>query len=358
MPPLSVLISDGDPSDAFHDQFSTIIRLESRLRGDHSEDVTGPAHQRWVVKHLTEVAQAQGFPMQLPTQATAFNVHAGEFITPPPAQTTIFGHSGYTTPWHENFNLADQGVFDSSGPYYPAAQNIAFHRLSRPPSPYHPFDPAERAAYRAIVRAQLLQSCGQRAESQPHASSECFDHTSDAFIRSSDNLPRFEPPTTPPNNFSGVRSPFTPPNQSPRLRGQTAPPESPESLSDLVANTTIRASTEPIAESRMGSLTAPDCYKSIEVYAIDVQTGDYIQSVKNPGEVMDHYPCEDLDHEPIGENEARPVSPNGGLRIRFKGADGSTRTKVFKGLDKVRVLRQVAKDHDDGEKEVKKEESQ
>ena len=75
---------------------------------------------------------------------------------------------------------------------------------------------------------------------------------------------------------------------------------------------------------------------------------------------MDHYPCEPLDYEPIGENEARPVNTNGGLRIQFKGADGTIRAKVFKGLDKVRILREVAKDDDDDqeaaeEEEVKKE---
>ena len=66
---------------------------------------------------------------------------------------------------------------------------------------------------------------------------------------------------------------------------------------------------------------------------------------------MDHYPCEDLDRQPIGEHEARPVSPNGGLRIHFKGADGTVRTKFFKGLDKVEVLREVAKKDYDADDE-------
>lgn len=71
---------------------------------------------------------------------------------------------------------------------------------------------------------------------------------------------------------------------------------------------------------------------------------------------MDHYPCEVLDHQPISEHEARPVSPDGGLRIQFKGADGTIRTKVFKGLERVEVLREVVSK--DEEKEVKKEEGQ
>lgn len=73
---------------------------------------------------------------------------------------------------------------------------------------------------------------------------------------------------------------------------------------------------------------------------------------------MNHYPCAYLDHQPISEYEAGPVSPDGGIRIIFKGADGTIRTKVFKGLDKVQVLREVAKqNNDDGDKgkEVKKE---
>ena len=69
---------------------------------------------------------------------------------------------------------------------------------------------------------------------------------------------------------------------------------------------------------------------------------------------MDHYPCEDSDHEPIEDNKARPVNINGRLRIQFKGAEGTICTKVFKGLDKVQVLREVVKAAD-GEVEVKKE---
>lgn len=336
--PLSVLISDGDPSDAFFHQFSTIIRLESRLQGDHSEDVTGPARQRWAVRHLTEVAQAQGVTSQLPAHASTLNVHAREFRTPPPAQATTSNRSERITPWYENFNLADQGVPSSI--------------LSRPASPYNPFDPAELAAYRAVIRAQLLESSNPRAARQQSAPSEHFDQISDSFQRADHNVPLTQPPSTPPNNLPRVRYPSTPPNRPLRHRRHTS---STDSLPELLANSTLRASTEPIAQpTRMGSLTASGHYKALEVYALEVQIGDYIQSVKYPGKVMDNYPCEELDDQPIEENEARPVNTNGRLRIQFKGADGTICTKVFKGLDKVQVLREVAK-ADEVEVEVKKE---
>ncbi|CAF9911030.1 MAG: hypothetical protein ALECFALPRED_007055 [Alectoria fallacina] len=370
--PLSILVSDGDPSNAFHDQFSTIIRLESRLQGDHSEDIIGPARQRWVVRHLIEVARAQRFTSQRPTaqtstlnvhapefftpsstRASTLNVHAPEFVTPPPAQATTISRSERVTPWYEHFNLADQGLyFDSFGPQ---PRITPFNRLSRHPSPYTPFNPAELAGYRAVVRAQLLQS----SESQHNAPSGQINHTPDSFIRPSPTLPHTQPPSTPPNNFPRVRYPSTPPNRPIRHRRHTPSTDS-DSLPELLDRSTLRASTEPIVESAgMGTLTAPEHYQPFEIYALEVQRGDFIQSVKNPGEVMDHYPCDALDYEPIGENEARPVNANGGLRIQFKGADGTIRAKVFKGLDKVRVLREVAKDDDDdaeaAEEEVKKE---
>lgn len=300
--PLSVLISDGDASKAFHHQFSTIIRLESCLHGDHSEDITGPARQRWAVRHLTEVARAQGFTSQLPTHAqgttlnvhapdfitpppaysTRLNVHAREFITPPPTQATTSNHSERIAPWYENFNLADQGV--SFGPYYPQPSTIPFNNLSRTPSPYNPLNPAELAGYRAAVRAQLFQSSDQRAESQHSLSNDHLDHKPDLFSHPSHNFLRgARLPSTPPNNFSRVRYPSTPHNRSARRPHQISPTDS-DSLPDLFTNNTQRSNTEPIAQSAsMGSLTAPDHYKHITVYAVDVQNGDYIQSVKNPG---------------------------------------------------------------------------
>lgn len=388
---------------AFHHQFSTIIRLESRHHRDLSEDIIGPARKRWVIRHLTEVAQAQGFTLQLSAQRSTLNVHAQEFITPSPAQTATSGRSGHVTPWYDDFYLADQGVFDSSGRQLPAASTIASHHLSRPPGPYHPFDPIELSAYRATVQAQLGHSSNQQAQSQRSASGSASGRHVDSHLDSlrcqSHSHPLSRPPTTPPNHFPRVRYPSTPPNRSVRRhhhhhRRQTS---SLEDLSNLVANTTLRANTESIAQSKMGSLSAPDHYRPLEIYAVEIQIGDYIQSATNPGtqrrsiffpvhsnstlstptfvvsamifptknttdsyftsplgEVMDHYPCSDLDHQPIGESEARPVSPNGGLCIQFKGADGTTSTKVFKGLDKVQVQREVLA-NDDEKVEVKKE---
>ena len=47
---------------------------------------------------------------------------------------------------------------------------------------------------------------------------------------------------------------------------------------------TLRANTEPIVESkRMSSLAAPEHYEPVEVCAVEVRNGDFIQSVKNPG---------------------------------------------------------------------------
>ena len=61
---------------------------------------------------------------------------------------------------------------------------------------------------------------------------------------------------------------------------------------------------------------------------------------------MAHHPCDIPDHQPTVQDEDddddnAPVSASGGLRIQFKGADGTIRTKVFRGLDKVEVLREV-----------------
>ena len=282
MPPLSVHISNSDPSTAFHDQFSTIIRLESRLYGDYSEDVKGRARRRWVVNHVTDVARAQGFTSSPPAQATTLNVHAREFITPPPAQATTASRPVHSTPWYENFNLADQGVYDSPSPYHPT-ELIDESYTSRPLTPYTAFDPTELAQYRAVIREQLVQSSSQRAENQRSAFGGNLDYSSDSLPQASQNVTRSRLPTTPPNNFPRVRYPYTPPNR-PHRRLHLASPT--ESLSDLVADTTlrsVRASTEPLAEARMGSLTAPDHYQPLEIYALEVEVGDYIQSVKNPG---------------------------------------------------------------------------
>ena len=278
MPP-SVLTGNGGPSDAFYDQFSTIIRIESRLNGDHSEDVMGPARQRWVVRHAAEVAQAQAFTPHLPAQGTPVNVHAREFTTPPYAQTAKFSRPGHTTPWYENFNLADQGVQNSSGPYRPPASVTPAHSIPYPPNAYRPFDPAEQAAYRAAVQAQLFPSYTQQVGTYPGVSSEHYYHY---------NAGPFHEPTYPNTHFHGrstppsfTRYPSTPPNQPTRHDGRTP---SVDSIYDLISNSTLRANTEPIAQSaRMSSLAAPDHYELIEVSALEVRNGDFIQSVKNPG---------------------------------------------------------------------------
>lgn len=268
MPPLTATVSDGDPSDAFHDQFSTIIRLESHLHRDHSEDaMMGPARRHWVMRHLAEVAQAQGFT-SVSTQGTPFNVHARDFVTSPSAQTMMSDIDGYSTPWYEKFNLVNQEVLESRRPSYPSGPSRAFN-------------PAELAEYRVVVRAQLVHSSNQHSGSQHNTSGGRFDHTSDPSLGSIHNLPRFQPPSTPPNNRLRVRYPSTPPNQSFRRHHQITPPDSPP---DLVTRTTLRASTEPPTQPpSMGSLTAPDHYKPYEIYALEVEIGDYIQSVKNPG---------------------------------------------------------------------------
>ena len=279
--PLSVPTSNGDVSDAFFNQFSTIIRIESRLRGDHSEDVIGPARQRWAIKHLAEVAQAQGFSSQPPIQETALNVHAREFITPPPAWRVTSNRSAHTTPWYENFNLADQGIRNSSGPYRPPAAN---RYISRPPNSYRPFDPAELASYRAAVEAQLFpRNNTQRVVSTPNGPyyHHDYNNNADPFTFPNDPHPHSQPLSTPSPR---VRYPSTPPNRPARHYRRTP---SAESLSDLVGSTSLRANTEPIAESaKMSSLAAPDHYEPIEVYALEVRNGDFIQSVKNPGTWM------------------------------------------------------------------------
>ena len=275
--PAPVLINDGDASDAFFDQFSSIIRLEARLNGDNSEGVTGPAHQRWAVRHLAEVAEAQGFTVRPATQGTPFNVHAQEFITPPSAQTATFNHSGYTTPWYENFNLADQGIPDSSGHYRPPAEN---QRFARPPNAYRPFDLAEQAEYRAAVQTRLFPHGThgtQRVFSAPQRPYRAYNDM-DQQIYITRAAPYFQLPSTRPaaNRYSS-----TPLNQPAGYHGRTP---SLESLPSIVTNTTLHANTEPIAQSaRMSALAAPDHYEPIEIHALEVRNGDFIQSVKNPG---------------------------------------------------------------------------
>ena len=288
--PLSVPTGNGgDASDAFFHQFSTIISTESRLQGDNSEDATGPARRHWATRHLAKVAQAQGFTsQQLPTtqEAAALNVHAREFVIPPPhaARKATYNRAGYNnTPWYENFNLADQGVRNSSGPYRPPAVN---RRTSRPPNSYRPFDPAELEAYRAKVEAQLFPHGNtQRVVSAPdeayhHYDYNYDDNNADPSTFPHDAQPHPEPgpqlPSTPPPR---VRYPSTPPNRPARGHRHTL---SAESFADLVGST--RANTEPIAESaRMSSLAAPEHYEPVEVCAREVREGDFIQSVRNPG---------------------------------------------------------------------------
>ncbi|CAF9919273.1 hypothetical protein IMSHALPRED_004572 [Imshaugia aleurites] len=332
-------------SNAFHNQFSTIIRLEARLQGDHSEDVTGPAHQFWVLKHLAEVAEAQGFTSRPLMHTTTLNVHARELSTPHHAQATTTNRSEHITPWYDSFNLADQGVCEPSGPQAPAVSPSVF---THPADIYSPFDHTELAAYRAVIRAQLLSSSDAATPNPQSAPRECVNHASDPVRHRNLNPQIPQRPSTPRNNFPRGY-PSTPPNRSARHHHRRQTSQLDFLPDHFTHNATLRASTEPLAEPTMTSLTAPDHYKPFEVYALDVQIGDYIQSVKNPGEVTDHYPCSNLDHAPIGEHNARPVSPNGGLRIQFKGADGTVRTKVFNGLEKVQVLREVLG------KEVKRE---
>lgn len=263
MSPHAVLISDNDLSNAFHDQFSTIIRLESRLQGDHSEDVTGPAHQLWVVRHLTEVAHAQRITSQLPAQMMTANVHAPEFITPSHARVATASRSQHITPWYDNFFLADQRITDSSSP-----------------NRYNLFDPAELATCPTATRAQLRESSDQNVRNQYNATIGRVDSTTYSVHGSTSRHP-----STPPNTFPRAQYPSTPPNQSSRHHHRRRTSQL-DFLPDLTANrsyTTVRASTEPTAESRMGSLAAPDHYQPFEVRALDVQIGDHIQSVQNPG---------------------------------------------------------------------------
>ena len=278
MPP-SPLTSNGDASDAFFDQFSTIIRLESRLNGDNSEDAVGPARQRWAVRHLAEVAEAQGFTSQLPTEGTLGTFvnsgHTQEFITPLPAQGGTSTPPYFSTPWYTHFYLADQGISTVSGPYRPPAVN---QRISHPENSYRPFDPAEQAAYRAAVQAQLSPQNTQRVVTAPNGSTSNCNYDPDPHNFPEHAHPRPQLPITPSPR---VRYPSTPPNRPARHHRQTP---SAESLPDLTANTSLRANTEPIAESaNMSSLAAPDHYEPIEVYALEVKNGDFIQSVKNPG---------------------------------------------------------------------------
>ena len=272
--PLSVPISNNNPTDAFHEQFSAIIRYESRLRGNYSEAITGPARRRWVVMHLAEVAHAQGFRSQVPSQATTWNVHAQEFTTPLSAQTATTSRYGNTAPWYNNFNLADQGVVNTSGPYRPPRSSLtANQHATYSPNAYRPFDPAELAAYRDLVQAQLaVQQSFRPYETSVHNVNSNTNHQTI-------NHPRVRIPSTPP---SRVRYPSTPLNRPARYAPQPSPTGS--IPSHVTSTTTLRANTEPIAQSaRMGSLTAPDHYEPFEVYALEVRNGDFIQSVKYPG---------------------------------------------------------------------------
>lgn len=237
--------------------------------------MAGPAHYHWVIKHLADVARAQGFTSSPPAQATALNVHAQDFVTPPPpAHTTTSRRPAHRTPWYENFNLADQGVYDPSDPYHPPSPTTEPHPLSRSQTPYTAFTPDELAHYRAVVREQLVQSSNQPTGPWPLAPRGRSD-----YIPNSPQDPGQIP--TPSNFHPRVRYPSTPPNR-PHRRFNIA--SSTESLSDLVADTRLRASTEPLAEAKMPTpLAAPEHFVPTEIYALEVRVGDYIQSVKNPG---------------------------------------------------------------------------
>lgn len=270
--PQSAPINNSDPSAAFYDQFSLIIRLESRLRRDNSEDITGPAHQRWAARHLAEVAQAQGYNSRLPAEETNFN--ARHFVAPPPAQTATNNHLGHVTPWYDNFNLADQGVLDSSGPYRPPTSTSLTQYTSHPPNSCAPFTPAERAAFHATVQTPpLFRNSTQRVPSV-FAERDNYNYNSDPFVLPNHNHQPSQIPSTPPSH---VRHSFpsTPPNQivisHPRASSVEFSP-------DLFGNRTLRTNTEPIAQSaRMSEFKAPDHYKEYEIYALEIQVGDYIQ---------------------------------------------------------------------------------
>ena len=285
MPPLSV--ADNGPSTAFHYQFSDIIRVESRLRCDNSEDMTGPAHNRWVTQHLwdiaqaqgfTDMSQAQGFTLPLPTEPSALNVHAQEFVASPTSQAATGSHSEHLRPWYDNFYLADQDGPDSSDYQLPATQTAASHN---PSSRYRPFDPLELSEYRAAVQAHLF---GQDGASGNAFSSP--DQFPDPYPHSHQSHPYPELPTTPPTNVPHVRFPSTPPNRSTgqnqhHHRRQTS---SLDDLSTLTTHTAPCLSTEPPIQSRTGSpAAAPDHYKALTIYALEINIGDYIQSIDNPG---------------------------------------------------------------------------
>ena len=282
MPPLSV--PNNSPSTAFHDQFSEIIRLESRLHCDYSEDITGPVHARWVTQHLWDVARAQGFTLLPPTEPSTLNVHAQEFIASPISQSATDSRLEHARPWYDNFYLADQDGPDSSGYQLPATRTAAFHN---PPSRYRPFDPLELSEYRAAVQAQLFN---QRTNNQNGASGNAFSGPTnqfpDLFLHSRNSPPYPQLPTTPPTNLPHVRYPSTPPDRSTRQnhhhhRRQTS---SLDDLSNLTTHTALCVSTEPTVQSRTDSPSAaPDHYKALTIYAIEIHIGDYIQSIDHPG---------------------------------------------------------------------------
>lgn len=368
MAPLSV--ADNGPSTAFHHQFSDIIRIESRLHRDNSEDMTGPAHTRWVTQHLwdiaqaqgfTDIAQVQGFTLPPPTEPSNLNVHAQEFVASPTSQAATDSRSDqtlveHTRTWYDNFYLADRDGPDSSNNQLPATQTAASHN---PPNRYSPFDPLELSEYRAAVQAHLLS----QNDKLSNAYSGPTDQFPDPYLHSHQSPPYPEIPTTPPTNVPHVRYPSTPPNRSTRQnnhhhRRQTS---SLDNLSNLTTITALCLSTESSIQSRTDSPSAaPDHYKALTIYAIEIHVGDYIQSIDNPGKVKSHSPVSTLDPETLTTtNDARPVSTNGGLRIQIEGADGVLHTQIFKGLEKVQILRYVgSKDAVavDGAEKVKKEE--
>ena len=253
--------------------------MEARLHGDHSEDVAGPAYRHWVVRHLNDVAQAQGFTSPPSAQATTLNVHAQEFVTPPPAQAKTYNRPPvHSTPWYENFNLADQGVYDPSGPYHPTEPIPESPPPFRSRTPYTAFDPDELAQYRAVIREQLVHS----AEKQPSAFHGRLDYSSKSHQDSHNHIhTRSRLPTTPPNNYPRVRYPSTPPNIPHRHLHLASSPTEP--LSDFTNDTTLRslrASTEPLAEARMGSLTAPDGLDKVHVLREVVAKDGEVEEVK------------------------------------------------------------------------------
>ena len=289
MLPLSV--ADDAPSTAFHYQFSDIIRVESRLHCDNSEDVMGPTRNRWVTQHLwdiaqaqgfTDMAQAQGFTPHLPTEPSNLNVHAQEFVASPPSQAATDNRLEHTQPWYDNFYLADQDVPDTSDYQLPATQTAASYNR---PSRYRPFDPRELSEYRAAVQAHLF---GHNGESG-NAFSGPTDQFPDPYLHSHQNPPYPELPTTPPTDVPCVRSPSTPPNRSIKQndhhhRRQTS---SLDDLSTLTTHTALCLDMEPPIQSRIDSpAAAPNHYKPLTIYAIEIRIGDYIQSIDTPGTLI------------------------------------------------------------------------